>query len=61
MMNQLIQRILDLLSLGKSNKQIAAAVFLAEGTLKNNLSRIMEKLHVRNHTELAMRACCRRR
>ena len=61
MMNELIQRILDLLSLGKSNKQIAAAVFLAEGTLKNNLSRIMEKLHARNRTELAMRACCRRR
>ena len=56
MMNQLIQRILDLLSLGKGNKQIAAAVVLAEGTLRNNLSRIMEKLHARNRTELAMLA-----
>lgn len=55
------ERILDLLSLGKSNKQIAAAVFLAEGTVKNNVSRIMEKLHARNRTELAMRAYGRRR
>jgi DNA-binding NarL/FixJ family response regulator len=49
-------RILDLLALGKSNKQIAAAVFLAEGTVKNYVSRIMEKLHARSRLELAVRA-----
>ena len=54
------ERILDLLSQGKSNKQIAATVFLAEGTVKNYVSRIMDKLHSRSRTELAVRAIGRR-
>lgn len=53
-------RILDLLAKGLSNKQIAATVFLAEGTVKNYVSRIMEKWHARNRIELAMRAVSRR-
>jgi DNA-binding NarL/FixJ family response regulator len=53
-------RILDLLAQGKSNKQIAAAVFLAEGTVKNYVSRIMEKLHAGSRFELAVRAVARR-
>ena len=53
-------RILDLLAQGMSNKQIAAAVFLAEGTVKNYVSRIMDKLHARSRLELAMRAVGRR-
>lgn len=53
-------RILDLLAQGMSNKQIAAAVFLAEGTVKNYVSRIMEKLHAGTRLELALRAVTRR-
>lgn len=53
-------RILDLIAQGKSNKQIAAVVFLAEGTVKNYVSRIMDKLHARSRTELAVRAIDRR-
>lgn len=53
-------RILDLIAQGKSNKQIAAAVFLAEGTVKNYVSRIMDKLHARSRTELAVCAVGRR-
>lgn len=53
-------RILDLLAQGKSNKQIAAAVFLAEGTVKNYVSRIMDKLHASSRLELAVRAVARR-
>ncbi|HSW07721.1 response regulator transcription factor [Aquabacterium sp.] len=53
-------RILDLLAQGKSNKQIAAAVFLAEGTVKNYVSRIMDKLHASSRFELAVRAVSRR-
>jgi DNA-binding NarL/FixJ family response regulator len=53
-------RVLDLIAQGKSNKQIAAAVFLAEGTVKNYVSRIMDKLHARSRTELAVRAVGRR-
>ncbi len=54
------ERILLLISEGKSNKQIGATVFLAEGTVKNYVSRIMEKLHARSRTELAVRAVGRR-
>jgi DNA-binding NarL/FixJ family response regulator len=35
-------------------------VFLAEGTVKNYVSRIMEKLHAHSRTELAVRAIGRR-
>jgi DNA-binding NarL/FixJ family response regulator len=50
------ERILELIAEGKSNKDIARIVFLAEGTVKNYVSRIMEKLHARTRTELAVRA-----
>lgn len=53
-------RILDLIAEGKSNKQIATTVFLAEGTVKNYVSRIMEKLHASSRVELALRAAARR-
>ena len=49
------QRVLELISLGQSNKQIASTIFLAEGTVKNYVSRIMEKLHARSRIELAVR------
>ena len=54
------ERILALLAEGKSNKQIAAEIFLAEGTVKNYVSRIMDKLHARSRVELAMHATKRR-
>ena len=54
------ERILALLADGCSNKQIADQVFLAEGTVKNYVSRIMDKLHARNRTELAVKAAGRR-
>ena len=47
--------ILDCIVAGKSNKAIAEAVNLAEGTVKNYVSRIMEKLHARNRVELAVK------
>jgi DNA-binding NarL/FixJ family response regulator len=50
------ERVLELIAEGKSNKDIAHAMFLAEGTVKNYVSRIMEKLHARTRTELAVRA-----
>jgi DNA-binding NarL/FixJ family response regulator len=49
-------RVLNLLAQGLTNKQIASAVFLAEGTVKNYVSRIMDKLHATNRMELALRA-----
>jgi DNA-binding NarL/FixJ family response regulator len=38
---------------GDGNRQIAQAMSLAEGTIKNYVSRIMEKLHANTRTELA--------
>ena len=55
------EKILSLIAEGKSNKQIAAAVFLAEGTVKNYVSRIMEKLHANTRTELAVMTLRQRR
>lgn len=54
------ERILELIAQGLSNKQIGATIFLAEGTVKNYVSRILEKLHARSRTELAVRAVGRR-
>ncbi|MFW6216133.1 MAG: LuxR C-terminal-related transcriptional regulator [Alkalispirochaetaceae bacterium] len=47
--------ILQLVAMGKSNKEIAAALFISEGTVKNHLYRIMRKLKVGNRTEIAVR------
>ena len=55
------EKILSLICEGKSNKQIAAAVFLAEGTVKNYVSHIMEKLHANTRTELAVMSVRQRR
>lgn len=54
------ESILALVAEGRSNKSIAEAVFLAEGTVKNYVSRIMEKLNVKSRTELAVKATRRR-
>ena len=50
------QTILRLVAVGRSNKEIANELKLAEGTVKNYVSRIMEKLNVRSRTELAVKA-----
>jgi len=48
------EKILELISEGMTNRQIANTLFLAEGTVKNYVSRIMEKLHANTRTELAL-------
>ena len=47
--------ILALVAAGRSNKEIANELRLAEGTVKNYVSRIMDKLDVRSRTELAVK------
>jgi DNA-binding NarL/FixJ family response regulator len=54
-------RVLALIAEGMSNRQIAAALFLAEGTIKNYVSRIMEKLHANTRTALAVMSARRGR
>lgn len=44
----------DLIRQGKSNTQIAAAMNLSQGSVKEYLSRIFTKLEIRNRTALAM-------
>src|SRR5580658_2874558 len=53
-LNDKEQKILELIAEGMSNRQIGQTLFLAEGTIKNYVSRIMEKLHANTRTELAI-------
>ena len=43
-----------LVSQGLSNKEIATTLFLSEGTVRNNIVTIMEKLNVKNRTQLGL-------
>jgi DNA-binding NarL/FixJ family response regulator len=53
-LNEKEAKVLELIAAGMSNRQIGSALFLAEGTVKNYVSRIMDKLHANTRTELAM-------
>jgi len=44
------------LAAGKSNREIAQAVFLTEGTVKNHVTSILAKLGARDRTQAALRA-----
>jgi len=48
--------VLRLIARGASNKEIAAALFLAEGTVKNHVTSILDKLEVGDRTQAALRA-----
>jgi DNA-binding NarL/FixJ family response regulator len=55
------ERVLRLITDGSSNRQIAQAMALAEGTIKNYVSRIMGKLHANTRTQLAVHMRAQRR
>jgi DNA-binding NarL/FixJ family response regulator len=48
--------VLALLARGASNKEIAAALFIAEGTVKNHVTAIFVKLEVTDRTQAALKA-----
>ena len=48
--------ILRLLAGGYSNKEIARSLFLAEGTVKNYVSTILDKLDTRDRTRAVLKA-----
>jgi DNA-binding NarL/FixJ family response regulator len=50
------QEVLCQLGRGKSNKEIAAALNLAEGTVKNHITNILIKLNVQDRTQAALKA-----
>lgn len=46
--------IVRLVARGMDNKEIAGELFLAEGTVRNNISRLLEKLKLKDRTQLAV-------
>ena len=46
--------IIELIADGLNNKEIAASLFLSEGTVRNYLSSILEKLNLRDRTQIAI-------
>lgn len=47
------QMVLNLISQGKTNKEIGESMFLAEKTVRNLITKIMKKINVTNRTEAA--------
>lgn len=47
-------KIIQLVSEGLNNKEIAEKLFLSEGTVRNYISTILEKLELRDRTQLAV-------
>jgi DNA-binding NarL/FixJ family response regulator len=45
------REVLTLLASGSSNREIGAALYLAESTVKNHVSSILSKLHAANRTQ----------
>lgn len=50
------RELLKLIAGGCDNKTIAGTLFLAEGTVRNNISRLLEKLGLKDRTQLAVYA-----
>jgi DNA-binding NarL/FixJ family response regulator len=55
------RRILDLIADGLTNRQIGAELYLAEKTVKNHVSSLLQKLGFSRRTEAAVYATERRR
>jgi DNA-binding NarL/FixJ family response regulator len=50
------QAVLRLVAVGATNREIAARLHLSEGTVKNHVSRILERLGLRDRTQAAIYA-----
>ena len=48
------QEIIEQVALGKSNREIAGELFLSEGTVRNYISSVLDKLSLRDWTQLAI-------
>jgi len=46
--------ICHILAQGKNNKEIGQLLMIGEGTVKNNITRILDKLNMRDRTQLAL-------
>ena len=47
-------QVMSLVAEGQSNKEIAETMFLSEGTVRNYISSILDKLELRDRTQLAV-------
>lgn len=52
--NEKEQEVIEQVAMGKSNREIAESLFLSEGTVRNYISVILEKLSLRDRTQLAV-------
>jgi DNA-binding NarL/FixJ family response regulator len=50
------EEILRLIAKGSTNREIADALFITEGTVKNHVTNILSKLDVRDRTQAALKA-----
>jgi len=48
------QEVIELVAKGLNNKEISSTMYLSEGTVRNYLSNILEKLDLRDRTQLAI-------
>lgn len=55
-LTQLEKEVLKEITLGKSNKEIAAALFITEKTVKTHISNILSKLCLQDRTQAALYA-----
>lgn len=46
--------IMRLVAQGMDNREISSELYLAEGTVRNNISRLLEKLRLKDRTQLAV-------
>lgn len=46
--------IVELIAQGFDNKQIAESIFISEGTVRNHVSSMLQKLNLKNRTQLAV-------
>lgn len=53
-LNEKEMQLIGLVAEGLSNKEIASSLFLSEGTVRNYLSALLEKLGLRDRTQLAV-------
>ncbi|MFD5408746.1 response regulator transcription factor [Streptomyces nojiriensis] len=47
---------LRLISAGATNREIAARLYLSEGTVRNHISRVLSRLGLRDRTQAALYA-----
>lgn len=48
------KEIAELIGHGKNNKEISELLFITEGTVKNHITKILDKLELRDRTQLAI-------